>query len=98
MRLYDKYFTDFKELYMAHTALAIIASSCIGSIAAMLVLMSGYDVLQMVQLFIVVAVTMGFNATVLAQLPPKIVFDSLLVSLGVNSLFVTGHIMLLLLA
>lgn len=92
MRLYQNLFEDFKEMYLGHAALAIILSSCLGSIAAMLVLMQGHELIDMIQLFIVVAVCMGFNATVLAQLKPKLVFNSLILSLAVSSLFILVNV------
>ena len=84
MKLYKKLFTDFDEMYLAHASLGIIASSCIGSIAAMLILMKGHAFINMFELFLVVVVCMGFNAAVLAQMKTKFVFNSLIVSLGVS--------------
>ena len=86
MRLYNTLYKDFEELYVGYSAVAIILSSCLGSAAAMVILMNGHDFLQMFQLFMVVTVALTYNATVLAQLKPKFVFNSLLVSLLVSTL------------
>ena len=84
MKLYQKLFTDFNEMYLAHASLGIIASSCLGSIAAMLILMKGHAFINMFELFLVVVVCMGFNAAVLAQMKPKFVFNSLIVSFATS--------------
>lgn len=88
MKLYQNLYRDFEEMYLGYAALAIIASSCLGSIAAMFILMNGHGLVNMIQLFLVVAVCMGFNAAVLAQLKPKFVFNSLIVSLIVSTILI----------
>lgn len=84
--LYNKLFKDFEQLYLGYSAVAIILSSCLGSAAAMVVLMNGHDFTQMVQLFLIVVACMGYNSTVLAQMKPKFVFNSLLLSLAVSTI------------
>lgn len=93
MKLYQRLFEDFKEMYLGYAALAIILSSCLGSVAAMFVLMQGHGLINMIQLFLVVAVCMGFNATILAQLKPKLVFNSLILSLAVSSLLIVVNLL-----
>lgn len=94
MKLYNTLYKDFEDLYVGYSALAVILSSCIGSAAALVILMNGHDVIQMVQLFLVVVVCMGYNATVLAQLKPKIVFNSLILSLIVSTLLIVYNVFL----
>ncbi|MFD2517668.1 hypothetical protein [Salinimicrobium flavum] len=86
MRIYNALYKDFEELYVGYSAVAIILSSCLGSAAAMVILMNGHDLTQMFQLFLVVAVALTYNATVLAQMKPKFVFNTLIVSLLVSSI------------
>ena len=86
MKLYKTLYKDFESLYIGYSAVAIILSSCLGSAAAMVVLMNGHDLTQMIQLFLIVVVCMGYNATVLAQMRPKWVFNALVLSLFVNSI------------
>jgi|AntDeeMinimDraft_5_1070356.scaffolds.fasta_scaffold00272_16 hypothetical protein len=81
MSFYSKIYSDFKTEYLMHATLGIILSSCLGAAAAMMVLMNGNGFLEMFQLFILVVVCMGFNATVLANLNTKVIFNWLLVSL-----------------
>lgn len=84
MKIYQKLFEDFKEIQLGYMTLGIILSSCLGSAAAMVILMNGHEVPQMIQLFIVVTVCMGYNATVLAQLKPKYIFNGLIISVAVS--------------
>ncbi len=88
MKLYQNVYADFKEMYYANASLGIIASSCLGSIAAMLILMNGNGALQMVELFLVVAVAMWYNASVLSQMKPKFVFNSLILSCTTSLFFI----------
>ncbi|MCP9198705.1 hypothetical protein MKO06_02215 [Gramella sp. GC03-9] len=92
MKLYTKLYEDFNEMYLGYAGLAIIASSCLGSIAAMLILMNGHGVANMLQLMAVVIVCMTFNAAVLAQLKTKFVFNSLIFSLLVSTIFIVVNL------
>lgn len=94
MKIYNALYKDFEELYVGYSALAVILSSCIGSAAALVILMNGHDVFQMVQLFLVVMVCMGYNATVLAQLKPKIVFNSLIISILLSTVLIIYNVFL----
>lgn len=93
MQRYQTLFTRFKEMYYASVTMGIIASSCAGSVAAMLILMNGYGLWQMLQLFLIVAVAMTYNAAVLAQLKPKFIFNTLLVSLSASTVVIAGYIL-----
>lgn len=85
MTLYEKIYHQFEYGFMGGIALGILASSCIGGIAAMAVLENGIDVFHFVQLIIVVASAMVFNGAVLSQQKPRTTFNMLLLSVGVNS-------------
>lgn len=89
MKLYKRLYEDFEELFMGYSALAIILSSCLGSLAAMAILINGHDMVQMFQLLIVVVVTMWYNTSVLAQMKPKFVWNSLVASLVINTILAT---------
>ena len=88
MKLYKNLVTEFEEMSLGYSTIGIIASSCLGSIAAMLILMNGHGLVNMLELFLVVVVCMGFNAAVLAQFKPKVIFNSLLISLAVSLLLI----------
>jgi hypothetical protein len=86
MKLYNTLYKDFESLYVGYSAVAIILSSCLGAAAAMVILMNGHDFLQMFQLFLVVAVCMIYMSSVLAQMKPKFVFNTLILSLAMSSI------------
>lgn len=92
MKIYHQLLKDFEESFYLHATLGIILSSCLGAAAAMAVLMHGHDMAEMLQLFIITCVSMGFNTTVLANLKSKVVFNSLLLSIILNSVFIILHI------
>ncbi|MCX2836782.1 hypothetical protein OQ279_01345 [Salinimicrobium sp. MT39] len=86
MKLYNTLYKDFEDLYVGYSAVAIILSTCLGAAAAMVILMNGHDFIQMFQLFLVVAVCMTYMVTVLAQLKPKFVFNTLIFSLLLSTI------------
>ena len=89
MTLYTQYYTEFQSKYMMYIPLTIILQSCIGSVAAMYILMNGLDtVSSLVQLFLCVIFCMFYNAAILAQLKGKIVFNMLILSLLFNIMFI----------
>lgn len=93
MSFYNKLYVDFKHDYLMHATLGIVLSSCLGAAAAMMVLMQGHGVSEMIQLFVLVTVCMGFNATVLANMKTKVVFNSLMLSLVVSALMIIFHLL-----
>ncbi|RMA64569.1 hypothetical protein [Ulvibacter antarcticus] len=68
--------------------LTIIFQSCLGSIAAMLVLSKGTTLQSGIELFFSVATCMMYNAALLAQFKSKPTFWLLVVSLFVNTLLI----------
>jgi hypothetical protein len=93
MTIYQKQLSEFKQDYFAGATTGILVSSCIGSIAAMLILMNGHTVIDMIQLGLVVVVCMWYNASVLAQLKAKFVFNSLIASILVSTSFILLNIL-----
>jgi len=89
MKLYINLLEEFKNKQMVYATFGILGSSCIGSVAAMLILMSDAPKgLLLTQLFFVTILCMGFNGAVLAQLKSKIVFNMLLTSLAFSVLII----------
>ncbi len=88
MTLYQKINTDFSKHYLGYSAIAIIASTCIGSIAIMYTLINGHDTLQMFMVFLSVAVCSAHNAAILTLQKPKIVLNLLITSLVINILLI----------
>ncbi|KAA1247542.1 hypothetical protein [Aquimarina sp. RZ0] len=91
MTLYAKINADFSENYIGYSALAIIASTCLGSIAIMTTLFDGNGPLQMFFVFLTVVVCSAHNAAILTVQKPKLVLDLLIISLVVNSLLLIGN-------
>ena len=85
MSYYQKYLDGYTRGFVGFNTLGILFQSCWGSVAAMTVLQNGNNPRQMVQLFFVVILCMGFNGAVLAQQKPKTVFNLLLASVIVNA-------------
>lgn len=92
MKLYKALYEDFDQLFLGYSTLGIILSSCLGSAAAMVVLMNGHDFTQMFQLFLIVVVAMGYNSAFLAQMKHKFVFNSLILSLATSSILLIINI------
>lgn len=65
---------DFTKYYMANSVLGIIASSCLGSIAAMMILADGNTLFHVVHLSWIVIICMIYNAAVLVGFKPKMAF------------------------
>jgi hypothetical protein len=80
MKVYQKCYGNFERGFIGFTTLGVLGQSCLGSAAAMLVLMRGTSFAQMFQLFIIVSACMMFNGAVLAQQKPKMVFNLLIAS------------------
>ncbi len=78
---------------MGYATIAIIGQSCLGSAAAMVLLMGTLDTaIQMTLLFFVTILCMAFNGAVLAQLRPLTTFNLLIMSVVFNTLVVLFHI------
>lgn len=93
MKFYGKLLHDFSGMFYVNSVLGIIASSCIGSVAAMLILGAGSGAFEIFQLSSVVGVAMWYNASLMAQLKPKFVFNSLIVSLAVSIFWILWHLL-----
>ena len=78
---------------MGYAAIAIIGQSCLGSAAAMVLLMGGLEmVLKMILLFLVTIFCMAYNGAVLAQLKPLSTVNLLIISLVFNTFLILGHL------
>lgn len=79
---------EYEQGYFMYIGLAIILSSCIGSIAAMTILAQGTTLISGIELSICVSLCMGYNAAVLSGVNKKISFWLLVVGLAVNILLI----------
>lgn len=92
MSLYNKLLIQVKESYYLFIVLGILASSCIGSIAATMSLVRLPATAELIQLCIAVGTAMWFNASILAQLSHKTILNALLLSVIANSVIVIIHL------
>lgn len=91
--LYQELLEEYKKGQTGYATIAIIGQSCLGSAAAMFLLMSDLsDLPKMGLLFVVTILCMGFNGAVLANLRSKIAFNILILSV----LFSLGTILAML--
>jgi len=74
MNIIEKLSNDFERFYMANSILGIIVSSCLGSIAAMMILADGNSIYHVIHLSWIVIVAMVYNAAVLISFKSKMVF------------------------
>lgn len=79
---------EFVFDYYMYVPLTIVLNSCIGSIAAMTILMQGTSLITGIELTICVSLCMGYNAALLAGVDRKFAFKFLLVTLLVNLLLI----------
>ena len=81
LELYTDLLEEFQRNRFGYATIGIIGQSCLGSAAAMFLLMSNLaDLPKMGLLFLVTIFCMAFNAAVLANLSSKITFNTLIVS------------------
>lgn len=89
MRYYDKSLEDFRVKLPLYIPLTIILQSCIGSVAAMYILMnSTKDEFLFFELTLCVILSMSYNAFVLAQMHYKWIFNMLIASILGNILLI----------
>ncbi|MEP0264756.1 hypothetical protein [Dokdonia sp.] len=90
MELYKNLLKEYNSGIIGYATIGIIGQSCIGSAAVMLIFMNN-DIsrgLQMIELFLVTILCMGFNGAVLAQQKGKIQFNILVLSVFTSILFI----------
>lgn len=91
MRLYNQLLNEFKREQTGYSTIAIIGQSCIGSVAAMVVLMNPMpEAIKLTLLFLVTILCMAYNAAVLATLSSKTTFNLLVLSVIFSILTIVG--------
>ncbi|TDU39852.1 hypothetical protein BXY82_1885 [Gelidibacter sediminis] len=93
MTLYTKGLEDFKEHLTLYVPLSIIFQSCIGSIAAMLILMNSSSTFHFLDLTMVVVFAMAYNGSLYAQMKPKIVFNLFIATVLVHITFIVINLL-----
>lgn len=92
MGLYNKLLIWVKDSNCLFVVLGFLASSCIGSVAATMSLIKLSGVFELIQLCIAMCTTAWFNVTILAKFSHKAMLNTLLLSVGANSLIIISHL------
>lgn len=83
MEKYRKTLKEFEDGYLILIPITIIFQTAIGSAAVMYLLMDNSST-TIFELALCISSSMAYNAAVLAQAKPKVVFNMLLVTLAIN--------------
>lgn len=93
MKIYLRLLTEFKREQTGYSTIAIIGQSCIGSIAAMMLLMNQIPAtIKFTFLFLITIFCMAYNAAVLAQLKTKTTFNLLILSVLFSILTIIANL------
>ncbi len=93
MKIYQSYLEEYEKGIIGYSPIAIIGQSCLGSVAAMFILMNGNSVTQMIQLFVVTILCMFYNGAILSQQKPKLSFNLLILSVISSTVFVVFNLL-----
>ncbi len=94
MSFYNHLLADYRERFMMYTALSIIFQSCLGSIAAMLIMSNNHHLFGVIELSFCVIVTMLYNTSLMANFKKETAFKLLVISLLVNTILILINIFL----
>ncbi|MCM4151683.1 hypothetical protein DHD05_08780 [Arenibacter sp. N53] len=93
MKLYNQLLNEFKREQTGYSTIAIIGQSCIGSVAAMVLLMNQMPTfIKLTLLFLVTIFCMAYNGAVLAQLSAKTTFNLLVLSVLFSIMTIIGNL------
>lgn len=92
--LYKNLRLDWNKHFMLYACLSIIVSTCLGSMAVMGIFQHGNGIFQLIQLFLVVVVCLSVLASILTVQKPKIVLNSLLISLVLTTVIAALNFLL----
>lgn len=84
MNFYRNGLKEFSGSMSLYVPLSIIFQSCVGSIAAMYVLMNSKGSTFLLELTLCVTVSMLYNASIMAQMKKNWVFNLLIASILIN--------------
>ena len=90
--VYYNMLDEFKREQTGYASIAIIPQSCIGAVAAMMLLSGGLTLINMIGLFIVTMFCMAYNSAVLAQLKSKTTFNLLILTVVFSSAIIIAHL------
>ena len=88
MTLYNKWLADFEKHFILYVPLSIILQSCLGSISIFYLTELPYSTSSFIRVTLCTIVCMFYNASIMAQLKKKWVFNLLIISLVTNILLI----------
>ncbi|HZJ18913.1 MAG TPA: hypothetical protein VFD35_00990 [Pricia sp.] len=91
-KVYNNLLTEFKREQMGYASIAIIPQSCIGAVAAMMLLLSGLTIINLILLFVVTMLCMAYTGAVLAQFKSKTTFNLLILSVVFSCIVIIAHL------
>lgn len=94
MGFYQETLKNYEEGFFANVAVGVIAQSCLGAVAAMYILQNGTSFPQMIQLFLAVAACMLYNGAVLSTQKPKVVLNTLIISVVINTILTIANMIM----
>ena len=94
MTTFSKLQNDFTHNIIGYSAIGIILSTCLGSVAIMTTLMHGHTLLQMVFVMLTVVFCSMHNASILTVQNPELIFKLLVASTLVNVFIIVGGVLL----
>ncbi len=93
MSLYKNLVAEFEKSQLGYATVAIIAQSCIGAVAAMMLLMNDMGAgIKISLLFLVTILCMGFNGAVLVHMKARPTFNILVASLLFSILVIIANL------
>lgn len=92
MTLYQKGLQDFKDNFTLYIPLSIILQSCLGSIAAMFILMNSKPDFHLFELTLCVSFAMAYNGIIYAQMKTKWVYNLLITTMMVHIVLIIINI------
>lgn len=93
MTLYHKGLEDFRQNMTLYTPLSIIFQSCLGSVAAMFILMNSHPTFHFLDLTLVVSFAMAYNGSLYMQMKPKVVYNLFIATVLVHLVFLIINLM-----
>ena len=91
-KVYDNLLTEFKREQTGYVFIAVIMQSCIGAVAAMVLLLDGPTLTNLTLLFVVTMLCMAYNGAVLAQLKSKLTFNLLILSIVFSCAVIVAYL------
>ncbi len=92
LKIYNNLLTEFKREQMGYASIAIIPQSCLGAVAAMMLLLNGLTFINLTLLFLVTMFCMTYNGAVLAQFKSKTTFNLLILSVVFSCIVIMVHL------